>query len=209
MIQDLRLNWLSLACKYGASEKNANALWKEIENQYSQKHRYYHNLSHIENLLILAESCKERIKNFDAVLFAVWYHDIIYSATKKDNEVQSANYAQERLTSLNLEKGLIETIKTLIISTQKHEIILTENNDNALLLDMDLSILGSSWEDYHKYLKNIRKEYAIFPNFMYRKGRKKVLQHFLERDTLYFTAYFQSKFEAQARKNLNKEIELL
>ncbi|TYA75040.1 hypothetical protein FUA24_13495 [Seonamhaeicola marinus] len=158
---------------------------------------------------MLAESCKERIKNFDAVLFAVWYHDIIYSATKKDNEVQSANYAQERLTSLNLEKGLIETIKTLIISTQKHEIILTENNDNALLLDMDLSILGSSWEDYHKYLKNIRKEYAIFPNFMYRKGRKKVLQHFLERDTLYFTAYFQSKFEAQARKNLNKEIELL
>lgn len=209
MISELHSKWHDLALTYGASATQAELLWKAIETHYSQKHRHYHNLSHISNLLELADSCKQDIVNYNAFQLAIWYHDIIYSATKTDNEAQSALYAETQLNTLNIDTETINTIKILINSTKKHEIILTETNDNAYLLDMDLSVLGSSWENYHKYLKNIRKEYAIFPNFMYRKGRKKVLQQFLERDTLYFTAHFQTKFEAKARENLKKEIDLL
>jgi predicted metal-dependent HD superfamily phosphohydrolase len=97
----------------------------------------------------------------------------------------------------------------MIVSTQKHELILKQNQDNAHLLDLDLSILGTDWETYQKYIHNIRKEYKIYPDFMYKPGRKKVLKHFLDRETLYFTDDFRNKHEVKARENLKREIKLL
>ena len=118
-------------------------------------------------------------------------------------------WLKKRLKPLNFDEKTLKTIQNLIISTKKHELILTENNDNSYLLDIDLSILGSNWNTYETYIKNIRKEDGMFPDFIYKKGRKKVLLHFLERKTLYFTEFYQNKFEQQARENLLKEIELL
>ena len=79
--------------------------------------------------------------------------------------------------------------------------------DNAYLLDFDLSILGSDWDSYRNYTIQIRKEYKIYPDFMYKSGRKKVLQHFLERETLYFTEAYQVTHENRARENLKKELQ--
>jgi len=206
MLEELKLKWINLCSKQNVLKEDMELYWTEIKSQYTQKNRHYHNLNHIYDLLKLSENHKNDIVDFETFQFAIWYHDIVYNPVKKDNEAKSAIYAEKHLKDLDIDH---ETIKTLIISTQKHEIILNKNNDNAFLLDMDLSILGTNWKDYQKYLKDIRKEYAIFPNFMYNKGRKKVLQHFLNRKTLYFTDYFKAKYEAKARENINKEIKLL
>ncbi|MEP1487830.1 MAG: hypothetical protein ABJK28_05345 [Algibacter sp.] len=209
MIVRLKKQWHHLAVKFTNDSGLIDVLWNEIEKQYTLKIRHYHNLSHISSMLHQAESAKNSIVNYDAFLLSIWYHDIIYKPTKKDNEEKSANFAQKRLKTLSFDKKTTETIQKLIVSTKKHEIISSSNNDNALLLDIDLSILGSDWKIYQNYIENIRKEYAIYPNFMYKKGRKKVLMHFLERETLYFTDIYQDKHESQARENLLKEIKLL
>jgi len=132
-----------------------------------------------------------------------------YCDDQKDNEEKSALFAQNCLKFINFDEERLENAQKLIISTKKHEIILDKNEDNAYLLDFDLSILGTDWKIYETYTKQIRKEYKIYPNFIYKPGRKKVLLHFLERETLYFTKAFKNKFENQARKNLQKEIEKL
>ncbi|MTE26990.1 hypothetical protein F1003_08645 [Winogradskyella sp. ZXX205] len=160
-------------------------------------------------MLSQAEDFKSHIEDYDVLVFAIWYHDIIYKSTKKDNEVKSALFAKKALKSLNFNEKRIENIENLIISTKKHQIILDENDDNAYLLDFDSSILGSDWKTYQNYTQQIRKEYKIYPEFMYKPGRKKVLQHFLERETLYFTEVYQDKFETQARENIIKELKLL
>lgn len=209
MIEELKSKWLELVLRHSEDEPLANALWITITEKYSEKNRFYHNLSHIDNLLVYAELLKEELTNCDNVLFAIWYHDIVYKSTKKDNEEKSALLAQKQLNLIKIDKANLEIIKKLIVSTKKHEVLLSENNDNAYFLDMDMSILGTDWNVYHNYLKNIRKEYALFPNFMYNKGRKKVLEHFLERENLYLTEYFKTKYEAHARENIKKEIELL
>jgi len=59
------------------------------------------------------------------------------------------------------------------------------------------------------YYKNARKEYAIFPDFVYKPGRKKVLLHFLAMERIFKTDYFFHKFEMQAKQNLQKELEML
>ncbi len=209
MTEYLKNAWKKLCLTISTDLELIDSLGLEIEKQYSLKIRHYHNLKHIENMLLQADSIQNEIKNWEAFVFSIWYHDIVYKPTRKDNEAKSAVLAKMRLKQLNIDEKTLKIIQKLIISTKTHEVDLAENNDNAFLLDIDLSILGSNWNTYEKYIKNIRKEYAIYPNFMYRKGRKKVLQHFLERETLYFTEIFQNKYEKQARKNLIKEIELL
>ncbi len=200
---------VALASKYSFSEILVTELWNELIKNYSHKNRHYHSLSHIDNMINQAEVIQDSISNYDAFLFAIWYHDIIYKSSKNDNEEKSADFCKNKLKSLKIDEKTIDNIQKLILSTKKHQIILSNNNDNAYLLDIDLSILGSDWNTYLEYTQNIRKEYAIFPNFIYNKGRKKVLNNFLERDTLYFTKDYKNEYEKQARENLKKEIELL
>ena len=209
MKADIKSQWFSLASKYTKDDFLINSLWLEISKHYSEKNRYYHTLSHIQNMLLQAKSFKDNIIDFDALLFSIWYHDIIYKSTKKDNEGKSAFFAKRSLKKLNFGEKQLKSVQNLIISTKQHQIILDQNKDNAYLLDFDLSILGSNWETYKTYTTQIRKEYKVYPNFMYKPGRKKVLQHFLERETLYFTKAYQVTHENRARENLKKELELL
>ncbi|WP_231743083.1 HD domain-containing protein [Winogradskyella endarachnes] len=208
MINWLEDNWRDLTESY-AHKALTISLWKSIKSQYTSKNRHYHNLSHVYNMFLQLETVKDEIKDLDSLKFAIWFHDIIYKSTNKDNEEQSANFAQQTLKSMNFDNFKIKKVTKLIISTKKHTLLLNENYDNAYLLDLDLSILGSDWKTYSNYVNNIRKEYIIYPNILYKPGRKKVIKNFLERESLYFTNVFKTKFEEQARHNLTKEIKML
>ena len=208
MVEDLKHEFISLISEY-VNSNDCNAFYEELARAYNGNNRHYHNLNHIAHMLNLLNDVEAYVFDLDTLKLAIWYHDVVYSSRKNDNEEKSAELAKNRLKSFNFDEKLIEIVQNLIISTKKHQVILTENADNAFLLDIDLSILGSQWETYLEYSKKIRKEYAIYPNFMYKKGRKKVLSHFLEREQLYFTEYFRSKLELQARENVAKELNML
>lgn len=209
MIDWLKNEWIALASSYSSDKDLIYNYWEDIISQYSKKSRYYHNLEHIHNMLVQLETIKDEIANLPELKFAIWYHDIIYKSTKKDNEEKSAAFAKNRLKSFSFNINSIKKVEELILSTKKHNVILNQNQDNAYLLDLDLSILGSNWETYKNYTQQIRKEYKIYPDFMYKSGRKKVLQHFLERDNLYFTKTYKIQFENKARENIKRELETL
>ncbi|MFZ4476447.1 MAG: hypothetical protein ACOYPR_14720, partial [Saprospiraceae bacterium] len=98
----------------------------------------------------------------------------------------------------------ISRCKAQIIATKSH--VESSEQDTNLFLDADLSILGQEFSIYKTYTQQIRKEYAMYPDLLYRPGRKKVLQHFLGMDSIFKTRYFQEKYEASARKNLQAEL---
>ncbi|MBC8754170.1 hypothetical protein H2O64_05770 [Kordia sp. YSTF-M3] len=209
MEYDLHQWWLNLTSKYTDDELLLNELWNEIHKKYTSKKRHYHNLNHIGYMLRLAADNQTDLIDYDTLQFAIWYHDVIYNALKSDNELKSAAFARKRLKKLKIDPKSIENCANLIISTKKHEILNVQNQDNAYLLDFDLAILGTTWKWYELYTKQIRKEYSMYPDFMYKKGRKKVLQHFLERPQIYYTEKYHNLWEANARKNIQKEISLL
>ena len=54
--------------------------------------------------------------------------------------------------------------------------------DEKKMLDIDLSILGAPWQDYHKYMQGVRKEWcpSVVSNAAFRVGRMEFLRSVLE-----------------------------
>jgi len=98
MLKDVFIN---LVTKYSNNPETAQRLWNEIESQYSLPKRSYHNLTHLKNMYTQLENCREQITDWDTVLFSLFYHDIIYKVTSKDNEERSALAAIKALTLIN------------------------------------------------------------------------------------------------------------
>lgn len=173
MIKD---TFISLARQYSDDNPLINDLWDEITDHYSGSERHYHSLQHLENLLDQLNMVKDDIKDWNAILFTLYYHDIIYNPLKNDNEEKSAATAALRMQALGVTDKTITACKLQIIATKQH--LKSEDADTNYFTDADLAILGQSWEDYTAYYQNVRKEYSIYPALIYNAGRKKVLKHF-------------------------------
>lgn len=204
---NLKNQFDKLCCLFTEDEQLINNLWKEIETKYSEKGRHYHNLLHLENMFSELEAVKSNISDFTAISFSVFYHDVIYDATSKINEEKSAAKAEKRLAELHLDKNNISIISEQILATKSHQ--KSDREDTNYLLDADLSVLGKDFKTYLEYTKNIRKEYSIYPDFLYKPGRKKVLKHFMELESIFKTDHFKEKYEAQAKENIAEELQLL
>ena len=203
----LKVIFFELIQKYTNDQRLIEPLWTEIEKNYSKKKRHYHNLTHLENLYFQLSKVKSEIDDWDTLLFSLFYHDVIYNASKRDNEEKSADLAKENLLLIAYPIDKINTCYEQIMATKSHSV--SDNNDTNLFTDADLSILGQGWDVYSIYCQQVRKEYSVYPDFLYNPGRKKVLQHFLSMDRIFKTDYFFEKFEKQARENLQGELNAL
>lgn len=184
-----------------------DSLWNQIVSEYSNSKRHYHNLEHLNIVYQILYKVKAEIKNWDAIIFCLFYHDIIYKVSKNNNEEKSALVAKKVLDELNVSNKTSELVYKMIMATKGHSISLQE--DINYFTDADLAILGKSPEQYNIYINSIRKEYKIYPDFMYNKGRIKVLKSFLDRRRIHKTGFFFKNFENQARENMTSEIRTL
>ena len=203
----LKENFTTLLKNYTDNQLLAKELWTEIEQSYSHKKRHYHTLQHLENLLAQLTIVKNEIKNWETILFTLYYHDIVYNSLKSDNEEKSAKIAIKRMKQIAVADEVIQLCEAQILATKSH--LTSTNSDTNYFTDADLSVLGQPWEVYSTYYNNVRKEYAIYPDLIYNPGRKKVLNHFLAMKRIYKTDFFYHKFEMQAKQNLQQELALL
>ncbi len=197
--------FLKLIAKYNPDKAQANDLWLEIFTKYAEPKRHYHTISHLENIIAELTPVRDLIADWETMLFAVYYHDIIYKASSSTNEEESAKIAAARLTAVGYPEDKVKKCCAMILATKTHAP--SEDADTNLLTDADLSILGQSPADYQQYAEDVRKEYSIYPDFLYNPGRKKALQHFLNMETIYKTGHFISKYEKQARINIANELD--
>jgi len=180
-----------------------NQLFYDIAARYSGPERHYHTLKHLDHLTQILTEVKDRIIDWDGVVFSIAYHDSIYDTSKQDNEEQSAAYVVKKLSGLISDKSL-EKCRQMILATKNH--LPSEDSDVNYFTDADLSILGTNPEAYSLYTHQIREEYKDYPDQVYIPGRQRVLRHFLEMKSIYKTDYFHNKYEAQARKNMEDEM---
>ncbi len=199
ILKKARAHWDSLMKSIGNPDWSEKT-FAELVTRYSEPHRHHHNLEHIVSMLDELEliSTLFVFEDQTAMKLAVWYHDAIYDPKAKNNEEQSA---------LLIIKSFGVKVSDLILAT-KHT--LDPDDVNArFLVDLDLAILGKSEKEFDRYEDNIRKEYSHVSEEDFRLGRAKVLQSFLNRQSIYSTNFFRDKYENTARKNLERSIKKL
>lgn len=203
--QTLQNRFLALSQKFQIPPETASNRYQQLYQLYSEPHRAYHNLVHINNFLNLLDTFLPQIQEPALFEWAIWYHDAIYNIKDKDNELQSAVLFQNIFKNdLNLNQ--LQYVDNLIMSTAGHQPRAAEN-DVYYFLDFDLAILAADSKTYQDYSIAIWQEYkTLYPKLLYKIGRKKVLKNFLDRPKLFFSTSFFEKYEATARQNLALEL---
>jgi len=196
----LKQKFIKISKKYTQDHQLILKLWQEIEEAHFG--RAYHNLAHLQTMYRLLLEIKEEIDDWECLVYAIVYHDFMYDIFAKDNEKSSALLAQQRLKKLFVYPNNINKVFELIMATESHNG--ERGGDCDFFVDLDLAILALP--SYEVYTEAIRKEYAVYSDKAYKKGRKNVIRHFLSKERIYQSDYFYKKFERQARENL--EIEL-
>jgi predicted metal-dependent HD superfamily phosphohydrolase len=196
------------------------AWFDRIWNEYSEEGRYYHTTVHLYEMLSYFDLSWQQ--NFppessrsddeeQAILLAIFFHDVIYDVHSGTNEEDSAVLFQKFADEMEMGSVapcLRSKVVDYILATKKH--IVSETNPIALslFLDIDMAVLGKKEEAYLRYAALIRKEYSYVPHEVYCEKRANTLESFLKKPIFGTRVMYQS-FEEQARENLQNEIEML
>jgi predicted metal-dependent HD superfamily phosphohydrolase len=197
--------WETLWQQISPEKARGDALFTELIDCYSEPHRAYHNLQHIADCLKQFDHVCATAQSALLLELAIWSHDVLYDPHAKDNEAKSAQWIVERLPAGSL---LDTTTLTQLIIATEHKTP-PETPDAQLLVDIDLSILGSTQARFDAYERQIREEYAFVPDDKFRTGRTAVLQHFLARSPIYNTSFFYDTYEEVARENIERSLRKL
>lgn len=181
--------------------------FQALVHAYSENHRYYHNKKHIEAMLKHLDSVVDLAQYPEELELSIWFHDAIYKTRSSTNEKDSADWAQNFLSGNNCGKPTVDRVFNLIMATRHSSKV--ETDDEKLLVDLDLTILGSDPQTYHQFESDVRKEYQWVPSSLYRKKRKEILKGFLSKDRIYNSDFFFDTMESQARVNLEAAIHVL
>ncbi|MFY8037693.1 MAG: hypothetical protein ACOVMQ_11030 [Cyclobacteriaceae bacterium] len=196
-----------LVSAYTNNTERADQLWEEITRAYQSKGRYYHTLAHLEHLYEQLLAMRPAIHDWHMVLFTLFYHDFVYNPVRSDNEAKSAEVAVDRMKLIGVHDAQIALCRLQIEATKAHA--LSPDADTNYFTDADLSVLGQDAEMYRTYCEQVRKEYSIFPDFIYKPGRRKVLNHFLSMPRIFKTDFAYQRWEQPARINLAEELHTL
>jgi predicted metal-dependent HD superfamily phosphohydrolase len=194
--------WQRLWLDAGASGDSAT-WYQRLTQAYAEPQRHYHNQQHIAECLAEFDGARHLAHQPASVELALWFHDSVYDPKAGDNEEQSAALAKNCLEAAGLSR-LASTVNELVMTTKTHHA--EAGPDAALVVDVDLSILGQSEARFAEYESQIRKEYGWVPKPIFNSKRKEILQRFLGREHIYTTEYFANRYEEAARRNLERSI---
>ncbi|MFD1770596.1 HD domain-containing protein [Sphingobacterium suaedae] len=204
---DVHTCFTKLIQRFTNEEERIAGLWSELVDAYGNPGRYYHNLTHIRHMLSEAESARDTINDYDSLLLAVFYHDVVYDPTSTTNEENSVRFAKRHLLQLHVGTDQLHVVEAHILATKNHQ--QSTVADRNILLDVDLAILGQPWPRYYIYVQAIRREYSMYSDPEYTAGRLAVLSTFLGKDAVYKTLPFRRRYEKQAQKNILTEYKML
>lgn len=209
------LDVMSFLIKSDADPRLVYHTVQSIFNAYSEPHRHYHNVDHLMDCLNKLKLVKHLCVFPEKCALALAYHDYIYTILplKSNNSVQmSANIAKIQLNSMGICSKYIEDI---IINTDHFsrelfmELSLRNKQENdpiikdiRVVVDIDMSILGSSQDTFNRYERDIRKEYNFLSDSSYYPVRIDFIDRMIKKSQIFYTDHFREKYEEKARINL-------
>ncbi|MBY0312912.1 MAG: hypothetical protein K2W85_12645 [Phycisphaerales bacterium] len=205
----LHPRWNALCLRVGAfkNAQETELTFDMVKTLYTHPPRAYHNLAHIEQVLAEFDQVFRLANDRDAVEMALWLHDCVYIAARPDNEERSADAAAMITGLLGCPPEFLAKVRDGIMAT-RHS---TDpgKGDPALIADIDLTIVGSSREQYDTYRRQIRAEFAFADDEPFRVGRLAFVQRMIDKERIFTTPHYFKALEDRARDNLYREMDEL
>lgn len=195
----------ALATRFGdawralGARGDAAAAFAELAALYGQG-RHYHDLGHLAAMFAMARRWVPAPPS-PTLTMAVFYHDAVYDPRRHDNEARSAELAVARLAGAA--PADLALIDLAIRATERHQ---AEHPEAQLLIDLDLSFLGASQRDFAANVTKLVREFAHLPRADFLRGQARYLRAILDQPHIYYTPAFRRRFEAPARRNLQRFI---
>jgi predicted metal-dependent HD superfamily phosphohydrolase len=180
-------------------------LGRQLIARYSEPSRRYHDVRHLAQVLDAVDELADEADDIAAVELAAWFHDAVYDVRAADNEEQSALLAERDLPPAGVPETRVANVARLVRLTATHAVE-AGDHDGATLCDADLSILGGGEDEYATYAAAVRAEYTHVPVADFRAGRAAILRQLLALPRLFATARGHDRWEAPARRNVEREI---
>jgi predicted metal-dependent HD superfamily phosphohydrolase len=223
-------NFISLRNEYftcikilspNSTDKDIEILYKNLIENYSSFvyldekitiKRYYHNIDHVFSGLKFLIENKDLIKQnycYENIVLAWIYHDIIYKINFNKNEELSADLCVQSLRSVGVKEENLKEIHRLIMLTKHKENPFDNDFLGNIIVDIDLISIANK-EEFDKNSSLIRKEYSIYSDSEYSKGRIMFFESLLnkkERKVLRSDLF--KNLNERAVENIEKQIQEL
>jgi predicted metal-dependent HD superfamily phosphohydrolase len=200
-MKDLERRWSRLV-----HPGHAGWTWSILRALYAEPHRHYHSMEHIAACLgLLDEVARDR--SSQVVELALFWHDAVYVPGDRRNEWLSAELLGGIAEALSVDPAMVGRARAAILATAEHGA--TYDDDTALVVDIDLSILGTPPPTYARYVQQVRAEWSHVSDEAWRAGRGAFLAGMLRRERLFARPEIRARFEAPARENMQAELAAL
>ncbi|OKJ11917.1 hypothetical protein AMK19_13970 [Kitasatospora sp. CB01950] len=204
MTASLSERWHALLTRCGATVDPVPYA-RDLLARWAEPQRRYHTTDHLRAVLDRIDELADHADDPDAVRLAAWFHDAVYRPDRSENEERSAALACRALREAGLPEPVVHEVARLVRLTATHHPAPGDRN-GEVLCDADLAVLGSPPDRYAAYTAAVRDEYSFVPPDAFREGRTAILHHLLALPALYRTPEAHDRYDAQARANMQREL---
>lgn len=139
-----------------------------IEKSYNQKHRMFHYVTHVYEILTridtntgcaFDEDSGVYTNSYKSLILAALFHDVVYDPTRPDNEEKSVEFMLSKLNG-HIDETVLQTASNLIQATSEID---TQDPLAKEFNSYDRAILGShDFAELVNYGDDIRREYIMY-----------------------------------------------
>jgi predicted metal-dependent HD superfamily phosphohydrolase len=190
--------------------------------RYNDRDSPYHNWSHIMACFAALAEIEPRwvhpansppdgdgdgSHRYRPLILAILFHDVCYEPFSTWDEERSAGclVAEGLRARLPLDE-LMHAVRLVMQTKHDGPPTLDAAPFVDVMVDVDLSILGTKPEVFDKYEQQIRQEYIVVEDGDYAEGRHRVFQRFLDRPNIFQTPLGQTLWERSARANIKRSL---
>jgi predicted metal-dependent HD superfamily phosphohydrolase len=161
-------------------------VFDQLVTAYCDSRRHYHSFDHVLDCLEVLDRFHHLARKPYEVEMALWFHDASVMA------------------NAGVGDDTAERVRRMILASCHRTP--PETRDEALMLDIDLSVLGRDRAKFAEYEDQIRREFDWVADDAFQSGRVAVLTRFLDRPQIFLTSELRSQYEQRARENLESAL---
>ncbi len=193
-------------CPIDVRTADPKAAYDVLAQHYGEPWRRYHTGEHLDACLHQFDLARHLMVDPDAVEMALWYHDAVYDVCGTDNEERSAELFLETADGSS-DSDFCRRVYDLIMVTQHMDA--PSNGDARYIVDIDLSSFGQPWDAFMNDSRKVRAELTHLSDAEFSDAQAKFLRKLQDRKNFYASDFFRGLYEARARENLGRLLQLL